>query len=123
MKRFLKKLAFGLLEIGSYIILNEPVKHIGISSFFGFWAIISLVLPVFIFFTKSTSFYSTDVMHYQNVNFVRNPEDMAHSTGIKDMCKKTNNKRIIVKCSVYIMFLIYFLVNVIGYILTSYLFT
>jgi len=49
MKRYLTIFPLGLIEIFTYILLRRPIKYIGLSNFFGFWAIISLALPIYIF--------------------------------------------------------------------------
>jgi hypothetical protein len=120
MGKLLKLALFGIIELLSYLFLREQIKYIGLSSFFAFWAIISIALPLVVYFNKSTSFLYNDVMHYQNVNFTRNPEIMAHSTGVKSrLSKSLNVKEVIINYLTYIVFLIYFLINVTAYIITQ----
>jgi len=60
------------------------------------------------------------VIHYQNVNFVKSPEDMANSAGTVNTPSKTIKiKQIIVNKKVYLTFLIYFLINIIAYVVTK----
>ncbi|WP_066496993.1 hypothetical protein [Abyssisolibacter fermentans] len=119
MKRYLKIFSFGLIELFSYIFLRDQMKYIGLSNFFVFWTLISLTLPIYIFFIKSTPLYNRAVMHYQNVNLVKNPEDVAHSVGIVNTFSKAIKiKQIIVNKKVYIIFLIYFFINGIAYLIT-----